>query len=558
MEKLTSKFNLYLIGIFTINLFQSVFTPIIGDEAYYWVYSQDLNWGYFDHPPAIALLIKLSSIFFSSELGIRLMTVLLNSLTILVIWKLIPKENKGHKYSELIFFTLLLAIPGFNIYGFITTPDAPLIFFFSLYLLVFRRLINKNTLLNAGLLGLCAALLIYSKYHGAILILLSIILRLDFLKRGTTYFAGAIALLLISPHIYWQYSHDFITFDYHLFQRTKGVFDISNVGEYLLGMLGILNPFLIVFLAVQVFKNKEVVSIENKFFFYMFLGIIIFFFIYSFRSKIETHWTVSAFIPMVIILHHLFIKCKKCRKGLWYIGIVSIILLFTFRIILILPVSIKSEFHMEGKDFFEAISKEAAGKPVVFVNSYQKASKYSFYTGEKSYTFTDIDYRKSQYNIGNYEEEFRNKKVFLVGNWPSSFFDTLRLETGDEILYTIIDKYPVFSKVKASILNYNPEFYKNPNGKIKINITNPYSFDIDFKSKNMPYQMFLILSKDEIDLYVPLYPNIEILEAETSITVYAGFKFENIQEDTYDLSIAIKPGYLYSRIISRKYKINVK
>ena len=74
----------------------------------------------------------------------------------------------------------------------------------------------------------------------------------------------------------------------------------------------------------------------------------------------------------------------------------------------------------------------------------------------------------------------------------------------------------------------------------------------------MPYQMFLILSKDEIDLYVPLFPNIEILKAETSITVDAGFKFENIPENTYDISIAIKPGYLYSRIISRKYKIDVK
>ena len=42
-----------------INLIQSYFTELAHDEAYYWMYSKYLSWGYFDHPPMIALIIKI-------------------------------------------------------------------------------------------------------------------------------------------------------------------------------------------------------------------------------------------------------------------------------------------------------------------------------------------------------------------------------------------------------------------------------------------------------------------------------------------------------------------
>ncbi len=55
------KFNLFIIGLVIINLLQSFLTPVIKDEAYYWSWSQHLDWGFFDHPPMVAFIIKLSS-----------------------------------------------------------------------------------------------------------------------------------------------------------------------------------------------------------------------------------------------------------------------------------------------------------------------------------------------------------------------------------------------------------------------------------------------------------------------------------------------------------------
>ena len=48
-------FALLLVLWLGMNLFQAVFTEIMKDETYYFLYGQNLAWGYFDHPPMIAL-----------------------------------------------------------------------------------------------------------------------------------------------------------------------------------------------------------------------------------------------------------------------------------------------------------------------------------------------------------------------------------------------------------------------------------------------------------------------------------------------------------------------
>ena len=47
--------------------------PVFPDEAYYWEWSRRLAAGYFDHPPAVALLIRFGTTFLgATPLGIRL------------------------------------------------------------------------------------------------------------------------------------------------------------------------------------------------------------------------------------------------------------------------------------------------------------------------------------------------------------------------------------------------------------------------------------------------------------------------------------------------------
>jgi len=66
-----NQFILFILIFLLINLIQSVYTGLLDDEAYYWVWAKDLDFGYFDHPPLVAVWIKLSSLLFNGELGVR-------------------------------------------------------------------------------------------------------------------------------------------------------------------------------------------------------------------------------------------------------------------------------------------------------------------------------------------------------------------------------------------------------------------------------------------------------------------------------------------------------
>jgi len=123
----------------------------------------------------LASFIFLNKFIFSGILSVRFLTVILMALTIKITWILVPENSKKHPFSEYLFFGLFLSIPICNIYGFITTPDICLLFFGSLYLLVFKRFKESKSVLNCVLLGFISALLLYSKYHGGILILLSLL-----------------------------------------------------------------------------------------------------------------------------------------------------------------------------------------------------------------------------------------------------------------------------------------------------------------------------------------------------------------------------------------------
>src|SRR6476660_9441769 len=99
-----------------LTLIQATFTTLQDDEAYYWVYSKFLAWGYFDHPPMIALLIKTGTIFFSGELGVRFFIVILSTLTVLVTEKLIEAKH------YLLFYAIILSLPILQIAGFMAVP----------------------------------------------------------------------------------------------------------------------------------------------------------------------------------------------------------------------------------------------------------------------------------------------------------------------------------------------------------------------------------------------------------------------------------------------------
>ena len=76
-----------------LHFVQAFNTELFDDEAYYWVYSRFLAWGYFDHPPMIAILIKAGYAIFHNELGVRLFSIILTTSSLFITERLIANND---------------------------------------------------------------------------------------------------------------------------------------------------------------------------------------------------------------------------------------------------------------------------------------------------------------------------------------------------------------------------------------------------------------------------------------------------------------------------------
>jgi len=453
-----------------------------------------------------------------------------------------------------------MAMPFVNLYGFITTPDAPLLFFSALYLLALKRFEAKSQLFNILFLSLAAALLIYTKYFGGIVILLSFIFNPKLFLKKSTYLVGILAFIILIPYLYWLYNNDFISLNYHLFQRKSiGYLQPKFVYGYLLGTIGILNPALILLLFWQLVKKKVAVSKENSFMIRMFVGYLAFFFLYSFRSWIEAHWIAFAVIPMTLLLYDLCILNMKLFNQVKYIGIISIVLIFGLRIAITLNLPLKTEFHIQKKDYFTSIDKFAEDRVVIFINSYQNASKYSYYTKKDAYSINDIYYRPNQYSLWNFEGKIKDKKVLFIGAGSSAFTDSIKLETGDYVKYKKSEVFFLLGNLKATFVKPFNTIYNNQFKTLELSVYNPYNYDLVLDKEYSAYQMALLLEKDNQQIVVPLIAEYtQKLYAKSSNPIKLNYQLAAIKDGDYKFSVVIKDTILYYRQISEKKVVHIK
>ncbi|MGN6419759.1 MAG: ArnT family glycosyltransferase, partial [Pseudobacter sp.] len=404
---------LFFLTWFIINFIQAGLTELIDDEAYYWVYSQFPAWGYFDHPPMIAMLIKAGYGLFGNALGVRFFVVLLNTATIFIIRQLIPQKN------DLLFYAIACTVAVAQIGGMIAAPDAPLLFTVALFFLFYKKFRENTDILNTLLLGAGMALMLYSKYHGVLIIFFTLLSDLSLFKKYQTWLAALFTLLLFSPHLYWQYTHGMPSVQYHLFERNASEYKISYTIEYLLGQIAMTGPVMGWLLLWAAFKLKPATAVDRAMKFSL-AGIYAFFFLMTFKGRVEANWTLPAFIPLMV-LGHQFLNNPLLHEQKWLIKSVplTLFLILLTRIYLLSFFPATGWFHKAdevhgNKVWVKAVEEKAAGLPVVFINSYQRASKYWFYAQRPTYSLNGVDYRRNNYNFWPVEDSMMGKKVLAI------------------------------------------------------------------------------------------------------------------------------------------------
>ncbi len=196
--------------------------PIYNDEAYYLYWANHLDWGYYSKPPMVAALIALTTtVGGEAESIVRIGSMLCYLGSGWAVYR-IGDHLQGEglaRWSAVVFLTL--PIVGFN--SLFITTDAPLFLFWSwtLYLFLRARDQQEQKLLWWGLAGMCGGLGLLSKYtmialpFSLLLYLLLSSQHRSLLFKPGFWFACMVALVLFLPNLWWNYQHDFITFQHH-------------------------------------------------------------------------------------------------------------------------------------------------------------------------------------------------------------------------------------------------------------------------------------------------------------------------------------------------------
>lgn len=391
----------FVSGWCIINALQAAFLNMEGDEAYYWQLSQHLDWSYFDHPPMITVLIRLGELLGHGPFFTRLGTVLITTCSLVVIYKALPDTLKNIRWFVFICAATLIL----NVYSFITTPDAPLLFFASLFLLSYKYFLEKNTLAHTMLMALAITGMFYSKYHGLLLVIFVVLSNIRLLLNKYFWLAVVLTTLLFMPHIYWQYIHDWPSLRFHLNERLAKHYRINYTTDYLLGQLLVFGPFISLLFYATCYKIKIRGKLLRAHVF-IFSGTLIFFLVSSFKNTVEAHWTLIATPSYITLFLWLIINgTTKYQQLFKKFAIANIALILIARILFFIPNSpfllIKNYYpFFYGKEWATALYAKAGNTPVLFESSYVLPSLYMYYNkGAEAVGYNTKSYRKTNFNL---------------------------------------------------------------------------------------------------------------------------------------------------------------
>lgn len=456
-ENLDKRHYLLLAGWLLINIIQSVFTELHADESYYWLYSQHLAWGFFDHPPMDAILIHLGYSILHKELGVRLFVLLVSTATVALVM------NELDEKKDLFFLSLfLLSFPLMHTHigGFLALPDVPLVFFTVLFFLTYRRFVVEPNLKLSLLLGFLGAAMIFSKYHAFLVLGLVILSNLKLLRNKYFWLTLIVAVLLLSPHIWWQVENHFPTFRYHLHDRAKP-FQFKYVFDNLLNQLVIMGPLtgVLIFYSLHRYKTKH--DLYRRAIIFNVLGFYAVFFILSFWNRIEAHWT-TAITPLLIIASYPIISHDPVLKK-WFkrLALPVVVLFFAFRFYLAADFipnvgAVKLGFY-NREATSKQIQKLAKGRKVAFFDNFASPGMYEFYTGEKCIALATPGYRYCQFDLWNSQDCGDGDTLFVVIPDRMDPTDLFTLANGKRVKVVTSPDFQTIRHMNVEVDNFHKQ-----------------------------------------------------------------------------------------------------
>jgi hypothetical protein len=290
---------LTILALVMLRLVAAALTPLTFDEAYYWMWSKHLSFGYYDHPPMVALVIRLGTMLAgNTEFGVRLVSILLA----------LPMSWAMYRTAAILFggqrvaatATILLNVTLMAAVGtLIVTPDAPLLVASSFVLFYLAKVLETGRGAWWLAVGVAIGAALLSKYTAlffgpAILIWLVSVPKLRrWLISPWPYLGGAVALLIFAPVILWNADHRWVSFIKQIGRARIEDFRPAFIGELIPTQIAFATPLVWILGAMGLYallKRNAGAFAARMLINSTFWTIALYFVWHSLHARVEANW----------------------------------------------------------------------------------------------------------------------------------------------------------------------------------------------------------------------------------------------------------------------------
>jgi 4-amino-4-deoxy-L-arabinose transferase-like glycosyltransferase len=416
------------------------------DETYYWEWSRRLAGGYLDHPPAIALLVRVgSALFGASPLGIRLGAVLAGwgaSLCVVLLARRLSGDAAALR-AAVIIACIPLAAAGLVV----ATPDAPLLAATALSLLALDHAIaaepgSRRALRWWLVAGASLGVALGSKYSAVLLpagVLLALVTSPVLRRQLVTpapYLATLLALLIFAPVVQWNATHDWISFRFQL-GHGLGPHNgslLAREASLLGSQAALVSPVLFVLMGVVVVSALRNDAPRQRMLAVVAATFFLFFCVTTLRQPAEANWQAPAYIPAIVLLasHSSSRRWLRWLAAGCALGGVMVATVYLQAVSPFLPIPAEVDPTARGTGWRELAAKAsdaAASVPAppgsttwLAGNRYQVASQLAFHLPDHPQTFSlNVESRTNQYDLWpSFQEQARagdNLVLVLDGDY---------------------------------------------------------------------------------------------------------------------------------------------
>ncbi len=292
---------IHIIAIYTngINLFF--------DEAQYWNWAKNLDFGYYSKPPMLAWAIfGTTSIFGDGEWCVRLSSPIFHMFTALILM-LLGKKMFGAKIGMWVGLSYI-TLPAVSFSALLISTDVFLLFFWAAGLFFLYDALKKDTWASWISVGLCFGFGMLSKY---VMLFFPLSLALFYLWNGGAkkalgnakiWVAFALGFLVYAPNLYWNYVHKFASY-LHTKDNTGldgDLFHPLKCLEFIGSQFGVAGPILFAVLVIMVWNIRKVKDFNFRFLLAFFVPLLAVISLQALLTRANANWAAAAYASGVV------------------------------------------------------------------------------------------------------------------------------------------------------------------------------------------------------------------------------------------------------------------